>query len=192
MKIRPSGNATIPLQNMSHPTGCVTIVPACGSHTAARKFVTFESFPDPATTSTRPVYVSAMWIGLIGIVYDNVRHRPLTFACANSTGFATPIRPAAIRTAPPTNEGWIRWDRAERISPLPANNPSRVAEPARLSAWRPSSVSLGVDGRHVSHCATAEPKARCSFLPGVTGAFYDMSARSGPLLNPSYVRLSRR
>lgn len=68
MKARPSARITMPLQNMSHPTGRVRIVPAFGSQTAAWKLVTVGSFPDPETTSTFPLLRSAMWTGLIGIV----------------------------------------------------------------------------------------------------------------------------
>ena len=59
---------------MSHPTSCRVIVPVCGSHTAASNLVFEASYPDPATISTLPLFMSAMWMGLIGIRYGSVVH----------------------------------------------------------------------------------------------------------------------
>ena len=59
-RMRPSDNATMPLQNMSHASDCVVIVLACRSHTAARKFVSAATLPEPETISTLPSYVTAM------------------------------------------------------------------------------------------------------------------------------------
>jgi hypothetical protein len=44
---------------MSHAIGWVTIVSVCGSHTAAWKFVSVATFPEPATISTLPLFIKA-------------------------------------------------------------------------------------------------------------------------------------
>src|SRR3981189_2175290 len=84
MKARPSGRTTIPLQNMSQPTGCVVTVPVRGSNTPACKFVLLGRLPDPETTSPVPLCRSAACTGLIGMRFGSVCHCPCTFACAYS------------------------------------------------------------------------------------------------------------
>src|SRR6516164_2830004 len=97
---RPSGKTTIPLQNMSQPTGCVVIVPDCGSQTAAWKFVFAATFPDPDTINTRPSFVSAACTGLIGICVDRVCHVPCRAGWARTAGtYATAAARAARRDA---------------------------------------------------------------------------------------------
>ena len=59
-KMRPSDSATMPLQNMSHASDWVVIVFAWRSQTAARKFVSAATLPEPETISTLPSYVTAM------------------------------------------------------------------------------------------------------------------------------------
>src|SRR5260370_24931025 len=85
MKARPSGSTTMPLQNMSQPTGCVAAVPVCGSNTAACRLVFVGRLPDPETTSTLPLCSNAACTGLIGMRFGSVFHCPCTFACAQAT-----------------------------------------------------------------------------------------------------------
>ena len=49
----------MPLQNMSQASACVRNVSATGSQTAAWKFVSVATLPDPATISTWPLFISA-------------------------------------------------------------------------------------------------------------------------------------
>ena len=92
MKGRPSGRTTMPLQNISQATVCVVIVPACGSHTAARKLVFDGSFPEPETTRTFPLCIKATCTGLMGMRYGKVLHCPCTLTCAIALGCAVAIK----------------------------------------------------------------------------------------------------
>src|SRR5207248_1677223 len=56
------------------------MVPACGSQTAAWKFVLPATLPEPDTTSTLLLFSKATWTGLIGMVYGMVLHIPVTLA----------------------------------------------------------------------------------------------------------------
>ena len=50
----------IPLQNMSHATGRVLMVPVVGSQTAVSKSVFPGTFPEPAAIRTLPLFIRAM------------------------------------------------------------------------------------------------------------------------------------
>src|SRR5439155_20477102 len=92
---RPSGRATMALQNGSQfRLNCVK-VPAIGSQSAAPEL--FEGpyggpagqpvcaagqFPAPATMRTLPFLSSATWIGLIGIAGVSVLHCPVRLGWA--------------------------------------------------------------------------------------------------------------
>src|SRR5204863_2811348 len=102
-KTRPSGSVTIPLQNMSQPSTCWLIVPACGSHNPARKVVSVATLPEPETINTLPVLSRAACTGLIGIRSGSVVHCPITDdVCAcngnrDKTAIATAGRPTRER-----------------------------------------------------------------------------------------------
>ena len=81
---------------MSHPSVWVTTVPACGSHTPARKFVFVATFPDPDTTRTLPFRISATWTGLIGIVVASVVHWPVMPFCDWARGVRVERQAAPI------------------------------------------------------------------------------------------------
>src|ERR1700730_17743209 len=72
----PFGRTTMPLQNMSQPILKVLIVSATGSHTAACNLLLSGSFPEPATTSTLPVRISATCTGLRGMWKGSGSHLP--------------------------------------------------------------------------------------------------------------------
>src|SRR5207247_2006769 len=99
MNTRPSARITMPLQTMSHPSGCVVMVLACGSHMAARKFGSVGRFPEPATINTLPLFITARWTGLIGIRYGSVCHRPATIVWARTAWAPKPARPRADKIA---------------------------------------------------------------------------------------------
>src|SRR5271163_10334 len=79
MKGRPSGKTTIPLQNISHATGCVVTVSLAGSQTPAMKLVFAATLPEPETINTLPLCIIATWTGLMGICVGRVFHWPCTF-----------------------------------------------------------------------------------------------------------------
>src|SRR5215831_16124230 len=79
--IRPSGSATIPLQNMSQPIACVVIVFVLRSHTPAWKLVFAGTLPEPDTTRIFPLCIRLTCTGLMGIVVGNVCHCPFVLAC---------------------------------------------------------------------------------------------------------------